>query len=224
LASKTSRFGKFFGGLGVLIVAATAAGCGAPQFTYVSDSSANTFFKVPFGWHRISDVSLAAQFKSPGSAPGQAAGTWDIAYDAADAPAAVHLFSPKATKPFVFAFVIPLNPAASRSLSNDGLRDVLLPVTMAGRLAAEQSSAFPLTHFHLLRDAVVEPGQGVHGVSDTFEYTYPGGITDTFGKVALTNSDKSRLYVLMVHCRAVCYSENRDQIETIMSSFTVRSP
>jgi hypothetical protein len=200
-----------------------AAGCAAPQFTYIADSSANTYFKVPYSWHRISDVSLAAQFKTLGSTLGTN-GSWDIAYDAAPVPAALHLFSPNATKPFVFAFVAPLPPAASRTLSTDGLRDVVLPVTSAGRLAAGQGSAFPLTHFHLLRDTVIKPGPQVHGVSDTFEYTYPGGITDTFGKVALTNSDKSLLYVLMVHCKAVCYSENRDQIDTIMSSFTVRSP
>lgn len=223
MASKTSRFGKVLGGLGVLLAVATAAGCAAPQFTYIADSSANTFFKVPYGWHRISDVSLAAKFKTLGSTLGKN-GSWDIAYDAAQAPTVVHLFSPDATKPFVFAFVAPLSPAASRSLSDNGLRDILLPVTSAGRLAAAQGSSFPLTHFHLLRDTLIEPGQGVHGVSDTFEYTYPGGITDTFGKVVLTNSDKSQLYFLMVHCIATCYSHNRDQIDTIMSSFTVRSP
>jgi len=174
---------------------------------------------VPYGWHRISDVSLAAQFKSLGT------GAWDIAYDAAPAPAAVHVFSPNAKQPFAFALVAPLPAAASKSLSSDdGLRDVLLPVTSAGRLAVAQGGTFPLTHFRLLRDMLIKPGQGVHGVSDTFDYTYPGGITDTFGKVVLTNSDKSQLYVLIVHCVATCYSHNRDQIDTIMSSFTVRSP
>ena len=148
----------------------------------------------------------------------------DIAYDAAPAPAALHLFSPNATKPFVFAFVIPVNPSVSQTLSDNGLRDVLLPVTPSGRLAAAQGGNFPLTHFRLLRDRVITAGQGVHGVSETFEYTYPGGITDTFGKVALTNSDKTQLYVLMVHCVAACYSQNRDQFDTIMSSFIVRSP
>jgi hypothetical protein len=200
-----------------------AAGCAAPQFTYVADSSANTYFKVPYSWHRISDVSLAAQFKTPGSALGQN-GTWDIAYDAAPAPAAVHLFSPNATKPFAFAFVAPLPPSASQSLSDNGLRDVLLPVTPVGRLAAAQGGTFPLTHFRLLRDMLVKPGQGVHGVADTFEYTYPGGITDTFGKVVLTNVHSTQLYVLIVHCISTCYSQNRAQLDTIMSSFTVRSP
>jgi hypothetical protein len=222
LASKTSRIGKVFGGLGVLLAVGTAAGCAAPQFTYVSDTAANTFFKVPYDWHRISDVSLAAQFKTPGSALGQN-GSWDIAYDAAPAPAAVHLFSPSATKPFAFAFVAPLSPSASQAMSYNGLRDVLLPVTAAARQAAVQGS-FPLTHFRLMRDAVIKPGPGVHGVRETYSYTYPGGTTDTFDQVSLTNSDSTQLYVLMVHCMATCYSQNRDQIDAIMSSFTVRSP
>jgi hypothetical protein len=204
----------------VLLAVTTAAGCAAPQFTYVSDAGANTYFKVPFGWHKISDVSLAAQFKNPG---GQAAGTWDVAFDAASAPAAVHLASPNATQPFAFAFVTPLNPTASNALSYNRLRDVLLPVTPAARAQAAQSS-FPLTHFKLLRDTVLNPGQGVHGVWDTFDYTYPGGITDTFDQVALTNAGRTQLYVLMVHCVTACYSQNHDQLDTIMSSFTVRSP
>jgi hypothetical protein len=223
LCSKTSRFGKVLGGLGVLLAVGTAAGCAAPQFTYIADSSANTYFKVPYSWHRISDVSLAAQFKTPGSATGQS-GIWDIAYDAAPAPTAVHLFSPNATKPFAFAFVTPITPAVGQRLYDNGPRDVLLPVTSAARLAAEQGGSFPLTHFRLLRDRVIKVGSGVHGVWDTYNYTYPGGTTDTFDQVALINSDKSQLYVLMVHCMATCYTHDRDQIDTIVSSFTVRSP
>jgi hypothetical protein len=210
----------------VLVVAATATGCAAPQFTYVADSGANTYFKVPFGWHRISDVSLAAQFKTPGRALGQVAGTWDIAYDADQVPAAVHLFSPNAKQPFAFAFVTPLTATATNALRRspyNGLRDVLLPVTSASRAQAAQGS-FPLTHFKLLRDIVLTPGQGVHGVWDTYDYTYPGGITDTFDQVALTNSNSTQIYVLMVHCIQTCYSQNRSQLDTIMSSFTVRSP
>jgi hypothetical protein len=223
LASKTSLIGKLFGGLGVVLVAAAAAGCAAPQFTYISDSSAYTYFKVPYGWHKISDVSLAAQFKTPGSILGQAAGTWDVAYDADPAPTAVHLFSPAATQPFAFAFVAPVSSTVSSSLSDNGLRDVMLPVTSTARSQAALSK-FPLTHFKLLRDSLVQPGGGVHGVWDTYDYTYPGNITDTFDQVALTNSSRTQLYVLMVHCMAACYSHNRGQLDTIMSSFTVRSP
>jgi hypothetical protein len=213
---------KFLGGLTVLILAVTATGCSAPQFTYVSDVPANTYFKIPYGWHKISDVSLAAQFKTPGLL-GAGNGSWDVAYDAGASPRAVHLFSPVVTAPFAFAFVAPLSPSASNSLSYNGLRDVLLPVTPQARAAAAQSS-FPLSRFRLLRDTVLTPGQGVHGVWDTFNYTYPGGVTDTFDQVALTNADSTELYVLLVHCLVTCYIHNRSQFDAIMSSFTVRSP
>lgn len=223
MASKTSRIEKFFGGLGVLLVVTLAAGCAAPQFTYVSDSGASTYFKVPYGWHKISDVSLRAQFKGGGSILGAGADSWDVAYDAAPAPAAIHLFSPTVTAPFAFAFVAPLSSTASQTLSYNGLRDVLLPVTSAARSAAAKTT-FPLTHFRLLRDSVLQTVQGVHGVWDTYDYTYPGGITDTFDQVALTNGNDTQLYVLLMHCVVTCYSRNLDQFNTIMSSFTVRSP
>jgi len=215
--------GKILCGLGALVVAIVVAGCAAPQFTYVADGSANTYFKVPHDWHKISDGSLAAQFSTPGSAFGQANGLWDTAYDASGVPTAAHLFSTNATAPFAFAFVAPLSATGSNAMSYNGLRDVMLPVTAAARQAAAKKG-FPLTGFHLLRDARLTLSQGVHGVWNTFEYTYPGGITDTYDQVALTNADNTQLYVLIMHCLATCYSQNQGEFNTIMSSFTVRSP
>ena len=223
MARKASRIGKVLGGLGALALAIAATGCAAPQFTYVADGSANTYFKVPYGWHKISDSSLAAQFKTPGSVFGQQSGMWDVAYDAAASPTATDLFSPTATQPFAFAFVAPLSATGSNAMSYNGLRDVMLPVTVQARQAAAKSK-FPLTGFHLLRDVVLQPSQGIHGVWETFDYTYPGGITDTFDQVALTNADSTQIYVLEMHCLAACYSQNRSEFNTIMSSFTVRSP
>jgi len=222
LARKTSRIGKVLCGLGALVVAVAATGCAAPQFTYVADGSANTYFKVPYGWHKISRSSLAAQFNSSGNVFGRN-GSWDVAYDAASAPTATHLFSGIASEPFAFAFVAPLSVTGSNGMSYNGLRDVLLPVTAAARQAAVKARV-PLTGFHLLRDTRLALSQGVHGVWDTFDYTYPGGITDTFDQVALTDADNTRIYVLIMHCLATCYSQNQREFNTIMSSFTVRSP
>ena len=108
-------------------------------------------------------------------------------------------------------------------MSYNGLRDVMLPVTAAARQAAAKAK-IPLTGFHLLRDTRLALSQGVHGVWDTFDYTYPGGIVETFDQVALTNADATQIYVLEMHCMAACYSQNQDQFNTVMSSFTVRSP
>jgi hypothetical protein len=167
------RIGQVLCGLGALVLAIAVAGCAAPQFTYVADGSAYTYFKVPYGWHKINDGSLAQQLKSPGSVFGAGTGMWDVGYDAATAPTAADLFSPTATQPFAFAFVAPLSAAGSNGMSYNGLRDVMLPVTPQARQAAAKSK-FPLTGFRLLRDLVLTPSGGVHGVWDTFDYTYPG--------------------------------------------------
>ena len=223
MASNTSRVGKILCGLSALVVAIAVAGCAAPQFTYVADGSANTYFKVPYGWHKISGGELATAFRSPGNPFGPGTRLWDTAYDADSTPTAAHLFSPLATQPFAFAYVAPLSATGSNSMSYNGLRDVMLPVTAAARQAAARAKV-PLTGFHLLRDTRLALSQGVHGVWDTFDYTYPGGITDTFDQVALTDADNTQIYVLIMHCLATCYRQNQREFNTIMSSFTVRRP
>ncbi|MGN6177048.1 MAG: hypothetical protein ACTHPS_29455, partial [Streptosporangiaceae bacterium] len=70
---------------------------------------------------------------------------------------------------------------------------------------------------------VLTPGQGVHGVRVTFNYTFPDGSTDTFDQVAFTNSDDTQVYLLVLHCLASCYQQNHSAIDTVMTSFTVRS-
>ena len=38
--------------LGMMLLALLLTGCAAPQFTYVTNSSAHTYFKVPGGWRQ----------------------------------------------------------------------------------------------------------------------------------------------------------------------------
>jgi hypothetical protein len=206
--------------LSLSVIAPLVAGCGSPQFTYVADSGSSTYFKVPSGWHKVDDASLISQLGGAKSGFGPQNGVWEVAYDAAPSPAAEHVFSP-ANDPFVFALVVPLSQSASNTMSYNQLRDFLLPVTQPDRQAASQHG-FPLTQFQLLRDSVLAPGSaGIHGVRVTFDYTYPTGSTDTFDQVALTNAVDTKVYVLIVHCVATCYRQHHNEIESVMSSFTV---
>jgi hypothetical protein len=196
------------------------AGCAAPQFTYVADSQAQTYFKVPNYWHKIDDSSLAAQLKRNGFTT---TGFWESGYDAAGSPSATHVLGPSVNRPFALALVAPLNEAASSAMSYNLLRDFILPVTPTGRQGAT-SRGFPLTHFQLFKDSVIAPGKDVHGIREVYSYTYPTGATDTFDQVALTNSNSTMVYVLLVHCLSTCYSKNTDSIDTVMKSFTVGNP
>ncbi len=148
---------------------------------------------------------------------------WSVGYDADAAPAAAHVFGSQTTQPFAFALVGKLNENASNTMSYNQLRDFFLPVTSPARQNATQSG-FPLTSFHLLKDSTLMPGQGVHGVRVTFDYTFPDGSTDTFDQIAFTDANDTKVYVLVVHCLASCYSHHKKVINTVMTSFTVRSP
>jgi hypothetical protein len=219
LASRTLlRVGRGLAGVSALLAALAVTGCGAPQFTYVANSAANTYFKVPYGWHKINDASLEKELNTSSSS-----GAWSVAYDAGTAPSATHVFSSQISQPFVFAVVGQLSSTESNQISYNGLRDFLLPVTSAARQSASQGG-FPLTGFQLLRNSLLVPGQGVHGVRVTFDYTYPDGSVDTFDQVAFLNADATKVYVLMTHCQDTCYAKFRTQIDTVMTSFTVRSP
>jgi hypothetical protein len=211
------------GGLTFLLMGALAtvalSACGAPAYTYVADSSAGTYYKVPSQWHQISQKDLNAALKASG---GSSAGIWSTAYDASTAPSADHNNSVALDKPFVFAEVGQLSSTASNELSYDAMRDLWLPVTSQTR-QQDAAQGFPGTNFTQIRDQVISGKQGVHGVRETFQYTF-SGVTDTFDEEVLTNANQTVLYTLQVHCDQACYTQNQNNINTVMTSFTVGSP
>ena len=223
MASKAHRVAKGLVGGCALLLGVTLAGCAAPQFTYVANSSSgantSTYFKVPYAWHKISDSSLSNELKT---ATGGSGAGWTTAYEAGLKPSANDFLSFGTAQPFVFAEVGQLNSTASNQLSYDSLRDFFLPVTSTARQSAS-AQGFPLTGFKQIRDQMLSLSQGVHGVRETFNYTYTGNITDTFDEVALTNADQTVVYLLVTHCTSSCYSKDQSQINDVMSSFTIRS-
>jgi hypothetical protein len=211
------------GGLTFLLMGALAtvglSACGSPAFTYVADSSASTYYKVPTQWHQISQKDLNAALQAAG---GSSAGVWSTAFDASPAPSANHNDSVSLTKPFVFAEVGHLSSTGTNQLSYDAMRDLWLPVTSTTR-QTDASAGFAGTNFTQLRDQMISGKQGVHGVRETFKYTF-SGVTDTFDEEVLTNADQTILYTVQVHCTETCYAQNQNNINTVMSSFTVGSP
>ncbi|MGH3275260.1 MAG: hypothetical protein ACRDNZ_13175 [Streptosporangiaceae bacterium] len=204
-------------GLGMALAMALA-GCSAPPYTYVANTTAHAYFKVPRGWTQISTAALVKA--ATGGAGG---GAWTVGFDASRSPSAQHVLRSVPGQPFAYATVGPLSPAGTDMLSYDALRDLILPVTDAARQNAAQQG-FPLTGFKLLSSRDLMLGQGIHGVAEAYDYTYPGQQVVTFDQVALTNADDTEVYLLLVHCTARCYSDHKAQISTVMNSFTVRSP
>ena len=194
--------------------------CGAPSYTYVADSAAKAYYKVPTQWHQISQQDLNAALKAEGASGD---GIWSTAFDASTSPSGSNFLAPALSKPFVFAEIGTPSPTVSAEISYNLLRDFMLPVTSDAR-QQDAASGFPLTNFKQLRDQTITASQGVHGVRETFQYTFPGGVVDTFDEDVLTNADQTEVYFLMVHCTDSCFSQNQNNIDTVMSSFTVGSP
>ncbi len=210
------------GGLTLLFGALTViglSGCGAPSYNYVADGKAGTYYKVPEQWHQLSQKNLDTALTSIGLTGG---GIWSTAFDGAGAPSASDFLAPNLSHPFVFAEVGSLNSTASNEVSYNMLRDFLLPVTSSAR--SEAATSFPLTGFKSLRDQTITAAQGVHGVRETFQYTFPTGQSDTFDEDSLTNADQTVVYYLLVHCTNACYEQNQSAINTVMASFTIGSP
>jgi hypothetical protein len=208
LTSKAHRVAMGLAGGFALFLGVAVSGCAAPQYTYVANSGQNTYFKVPAGWHKVSMKGTST------------AGGWLVAYEAGSKPTSNDFSSFATTQPFVFAEVVPLSATQSSEMSYNTLRDSTLPVTSTARSADTTSG---LTGFQQMRDQVLTPGQGVHGVRETFAYTY-SGLTDTFDEIALTNADQTVVYLLVLHCTTSCYSHDQTEINSVMSSFTIRSP
>jgi hypothetical protein len=204
--------------LGALVTVGLSA-CGAPAYHYVADSSAGTYYKVPAAWHQISQHDLNAALTAAGSSTG---GAWSTAFDADAAPSAAHDNSIALSQPFVFSEVGALSATASAEVSYNMLRDIWLPVTAATR-QTDAAAGFSGTNFTQLRDETITASHGVHGVRETYQYTF-GTVTDTFDEEVLTNADQTVVYVLEVHCTEACYTQNENNINTVMSSFTVGSP
>ena len=183
----------------------------------MANSGASTYFKVPNGWHKISDSSLANVLKQE---TGSSGGGWSVAYEAGESPTAKDFLDFGTDQPFVFAEVGELSSTASSELSYDTLRDFFLPVTSAtGRrwrrgIPVHRLPADPRPGAHPWPRA--STGSGRPSITPTAQ-------ADTFDEIALTNADQTEVYLLVLHCTTGCYSSDQTQINDVMTSFTIRS-
>src|SRR5881394_644700 len=88
-------------GLWLVLIVVMVSACGAPQYTFVASSDSHAFFKVPGGWHKISDSALAHALRG-GSGSTEPTGVWAAGYDGSSAPSASHVFGAVTPHPFAF--------------------------------------------------------------------------------------------------------------------------
>jgi hypothetical protein len=206
----------------VLAVMTLLAGCGAPQYTYVTNSADRTYVKMPTTWRPIDKKALDDAIGLDPTLTDQERGLWLEGYDADSAPSPLHLFGPSASAPAAFVSVQQIPESARGQFSLDKLRDLFYPVSPAARQAAEMDPTSGLTDFALISDNVLTPGHGLHGVHSVFRYKMGDGPLQMIDQTAYLNDDASKLYMFFVRCSTECYQQRQSEIGNVVSSFTVR--
>jgi hypothetical protein len=205
----------------LILVLGVAAACGAPAYSYVTNSADHTYLRVPASWAALDGKELGLAFGiDPTLDENQ--GFWLAGYDADASPSTAHLVGPHAPAPAVFVGVRDVPPPARGQISLDVMRDLFRPVSPAARQRVAASPASPFSGFTLIADEVVAPGAGLRGVHSVYRYRIQGGPTQVFDQTVYVNDDASKLYMFFVRCSAECYEDRRQEIESVVSSFTVR--
>lgn len=207
--------------IATIVVGLLTVSCGAPEYTYVANSDDRTYVRLPVAWRAVDEAELGAAL---GLDPGTSAedqGIWMEGYDADAAPSTVHVLGPHAPSPTGLLIVQDVPPQQRGTYSLDRLRDLFQPTSTTGRQGLEGNPMAALTDFALLADEVLTPGDGIRGVHVVYRYRVRGGPVQVFDKTAYVNDDASKLYVFLARCSSECYGQRQEEIERVVSSFTV---
>jgi hypothetical protein len=198
------------------------SGCGAPEYTYVTNSAEKTYVKLPSTWRQIDKKALDDAIGLDPALSDDERGLWLVGYDAAPEPSPSHLFGPSSTEPAAFVSVQQIPESARGQFSLDKLRDLFYPVSPTARQMAEVDPTTGLSDFALLQDEVLTPGNGLRGVHTVFRYRMGDSPLQIIDQTAYLNDDASKLYMFFVRCSTECYEKRQQEIGNVVSSFTVR--
>lgn len=198
------------------------AGCGAPEYTYVTNSADRTYLKIPNSWHPIDSRALTVAIGLDPAVTERDGGFWLAGYDADSAPSASHLIGAQSTAPAVFVGVRAVPEGSRGQVSLDLMRDMFWPVSTTARQqdAADPSSRY--SGFGLITDEVLTPGGGLRGVHVRYRYRIESGPYQVFDQTVYVNDDASKIYMFYVRCSLECFEQRQQEIGIVVSSFTVR--
>ena len=212
--------------LAALAGLALLTACGSSDYTYVSNESENTYFKVPASWKELDNGQLRVAFSddNPDSMQQMSIDShrWVRAFDASEAPSLGHLAQP-VTAPIVLAITQPLAPDEGSKLSLEDLRNLFDPVVGAEHDQAEEFYKQQKQEFkvEVLADTVLSPTDDVHGIRILYNIKRGERPLETRDLTVFVSNDQTKLYLFMVRCMAVCFLQNADQLAEVAGSFTV---
>ena len=204
---------------GALIFSLLLSSCGTPTQKYPSDKKLGVYFTVPTSWREITTKQLNAQesLATDQTAKERAALVqWQVAYTTDSTISPADVFNLKSVDaPVVFARVRNLLPDESNSVSNNSLRNIVVPLT--SWVTAPTANTPPYD----IMDDQDRVEKGARGVRTVFSFTL-NGQKQSIDQTALLSPDRTTIYVLLIRCSSSCFDRNKSAIAKIAESFTVR--
>jgi len=223
----------------VLLALTLATGCSKSEFRYVSNSSINTYLKVPNAWKVYghddlvdAEINAARSANQPSSLIDVLVNRqyqWRMAFDGDPRPSVEHTLA-LAEEPVVEVSVRALDADEHDQVSLAALRNVIVAYDemkaqaadeLAGRsvgIAGESTSSF-----RAIDEQELNYPDGVHGVR--LRYVLRPNSTSpfyAFDQTTLVDSKAQRLYVLLIRSGEAQFLRNNQLFTEIAKSFTVR--
>jgi hypothetical protein len=223
----------------VLAVALLSGACSKPEFRYVSNSSLNTYLKVPNGWKQYThdeligaEIDAARQANQPSSLIDALVNRqyqWREAFDSDPAPSIDHTLT-LATDPVVEVSVRALDQAEHDQVSLAALRNVIVNYDEMKQQAQDDAAAKSVgiagatsANFRPIDEEELNLANGVHGVRLRYVLR-PDSSSPfyAFDQTSLVDSKAQRLYVLLIRSGEAEFLRNNGLFTTIAKSFTVK--
>jgi hypothetical protein len=204
-------------GLAALALGGLATGCGgAPQYRYLSDSRSGIVVQLPQTWVDIdgADVLAVTADRIP-EADNALVSHWVAGFAARSGVDPGTIFTPTQDQPGGFV--------RSRYLLNSELFDggptrlsvqVLLNQLNDLAMLPPGGNVTERQSFGVITDS------GANGVRYDLTLTFPDGAI-RLQYIAVADIERQFVDTLVIGCSTACYEANRDQIERVVSTFTV---
>jgi hypothetical protein len=216
-----------------------AGACSKSEFRYVTNSSINTYLKVPREWKQYghddlvdAEISAARQANQPSSLIDVLINRqfqWRMAFDGDPAPSVEHTLA-LAEEPVVEVSVRTLDAEEHDQVSLASLRNVIVNYDEMKAQAAQDLTAKSVgiagestNSFRPIDEEELHYADGVHGVR--LRYVLRPNTSSpfyAFDQTTLVDSKAERLYVLLIRSSEAEFLRNNQLFTQIAKSFTVK--
>ena len=190
----------------VAVLGASACTLQRSGYQFVRSPSTGTYLKVPSSWELFDAEEVAEAYEQ--SEP-DARVAFTTAFDAS--PDANAVFDPMAAEPNGLIRVRALSAAERDGASLASIRKTIVDLDQAQEAGVLRG----------VKGEEIQDAKGLRGQRVVFSLEIEGELT-TMSKTALVDAKTSKLYTLLVGCRASCYEKHKGNIDKVVESLTIK--